>query len=116
MRNTSASLGQYSWNQRTPSPFAAATSSSVWDDSVDKIIGTPSSPAARARASSPSGCRMPCAATGAVTTGAGRRGPSTLVPVVRSVAPVSIRGTMRHRSKAARFARAVAPDPAEPAT
>lgn len=58
---------------------------------------------------------IPCTPTGAVITGAGMLAPSTVVCALRFVAPVSIRGTMRQWSNASRLARAVAPDPAEPA-
>jgi hypothetical protein len=83
---------------------------------VDRIIGSPSSAAARATASSPSGCTIDWTPTGAVITGAGIGVPRTVVDRSRDVAPVSIRGTIRVRSNASRFARAVAPDPAAPAT
>jgi hypothetical protein len=113
---TASSLGQYSWYQRGPSPLAAATSSMVYDDAVESTIGRPRAAAARAVASSPSGCTIDCTPTGATMTGAGIAVPSTVVPRSRTVASRSMRGTMRQRSNASRLARAVAPTPALPAT
>jgi hypothetical protein len=116
LAHTSSSLGQYSWNQRGPSPLAAPISSIEYEAAVDMIIGTPRSAAARAVASSPSGCRIDWTPMGANSTGAGIGVPSTLVASERFVASRSIRGTSRHRSNAARLARAVAPEPAAPST
>ena len=110
-----SSFGQYSWNHLVPSPLASATASIGCEETVDRIIGSPSSAATRATASSPSGCMMPCTPTGAVSTGAGIFVPSTVAVRSRSVAPVSIRGTIRQSSNASRLARYVAPDPAAPA-
>ena len=58
---------------------------------------------------------MPCTPTGAVSTGAGIARPRTVAWGERAVAPVSMRGTIRQWSKASRFARCVAPEPAAPA-
>ena len=72
--------------------------------------------AARADASSPSGCTIACTPIGASTTGAGMAVPSTVVDRSRRPTSRSIRGTIASRSKAARLARAVEPPPALPAT
>ena len=76
----------------------------------------PRAAAARAEASSPSGWTIVCTPTGASRTGAGIAAPSTVVDWSRWLTSRSIRGTMRHRSKAARLARAVEVLPALPAT
>jgi hypothetical protein len=76
----------------------------------------PSSCVTRAAASSASGCTIDCTPIGEVITGAASCWPSTVVVRSRSVAPASMRGTMRQRSKASRLARAVAPVDAAPAT
>ena len=113
---TASSVGQYSWYQRGAVPGASATSSIVCEDAVDSTIGTPSSAAARATASSPSGCMIDITPIGASSSGAGIGVPSTVVDQSRSVVSRSIRGTNPYRSKAARLARIVAPVPAPPAT
>src|SRR5215471_3229942 len=97
LAHTSSSFGQYSWNQRGPSPLAAAISSIEYEAAVDMIIGTPRSAAARAVASSPSGCTIDWTPIGASSTGAGISVPSTVVARER-------------------FVRAVAPELAAPAT
>ncbi len=114
--HTSGSFGQYSWNQRGPGPDAAATSSMLVEEAVDITIGSPSPAAAFAVARSASGCTIDCTPTGASTTGAGSVSPSTVVDSSRSVASVSMRGTIAQRSNASRLALLVAPDPAPPAT
>ncbi len=114
--HTSGSLGQYSWNQRGPSPFSFATSSRTNDDTVDSAMPMPSSCRHPCGRRSASGCTIDCTPIGEVITGALSSLPSTVVVRSRWVEPVSMRGTMRHRSNASRFARAVAPEPAEPAT
>jgi len=116
LAHTSSSFGQYSWNQRGPSPLAAAISSIEYEAAVDMIIGTPRSAATRAVASSPSGCTIDWTPIGASSTGAGISVPSTVVARERFVASRSMRGTRRHLSNAARLARAVAPELAAPAT
>ena len=63
------------------------------DEAVDTTIGTPSPAAARAVASSPSGCRIDCTPTGASSTGAGIDVPSTVVDQSLAVLSRSIRGT-----------------------
>ena len=110
---TASSVGQYSWYQR--GPLGSAISSSVCDAAVEATTGSPSAAAARAEASSPSGCRIDCTPIGASSSGAGIRVPSTLVDQSRAVLSRSIRGTNPWRSNAARLARIVAPDPAPPA-
>jgi hypothetical protein len=113
---TASSVGQYSWYHRGPSPDASATSSMECDDAVDSTIGTPSSAAARATASSPSGCTIDITPMGASRSGAGIGVPSRVVDQSRPVVSRSIRGTIPYRSNAARLARIVAPPPAPPAT
>ncbi len=88
----------------------------VCDAAVDSTIGTPSSAAARAVASSPSGWTIDCTPMGASSSGAGIAVPSTVVDQSRTVVSRNIRGTRPYRSNAARFARIVAPEPAPPAT
>jgi hypothetical protein len=53
---------------------------------------------------------------GAIRNGDGSVRPNRSTPVSRSATSRSIRGTIRPRSNAARFARMVAPVPAPPAT
>jgi hypothetical protein len=79
-------------------------------------IGTPIAAAARATAGSPSGWTIERTPIGASSTGAGIAVPSTVTE--RSVLETSrsIRGTILQCSKAARLARAVDSEPAEPAT
>src|SRR5215468_5934120 len=99
----SLSLGQYSWNQRCPSPLAAATSSIVHDAAVDKIIGTPAAAAALATATSPSGWASLSTPTGPSMIGAASSAPSTVLANDAVLTSVSIRGTIRHRRNAAAF-------------
>ena len=79
-------------------------------------IGTPTLAAARAAADSPSGWTIDRTPTGASASGAGIAVPSTVTDMSLAVTSRSMRGTRRHASNAARFARAVDSDPAEPAT
>ncbi len=74
-------------------PEAAAISSSVCDAAVEATIGRPSPAAARAVASSPSGCRIDCTPIGASRSGAGIAVPSTVVDQSRAVLSRNIRGT-----------------------
>ena len=113
---TSRSRGQYSWYQRRPAPFAAATSSIVNEETPLRIRGTPVAAAARATASSPSAWRMPWTPIGASSTGAARRAPSMSTDRSRCSTSTSMRGTIRQRRKASRFARIVSSEPAPPAT
>jgi hypothetical protein len=113
---TASSVGQYSWNQRGPSPDASATSSMLCEDAVDSTIGSPSPAAARATPGSASACRIDSTPIGASSSGAGIAVPSTVVDQSRAVVSRSIRGTNPYRSNAARLARIVAPCPAPPAT
>ena len=77
--------------------------------------GTPTSAAARAIASSPSGWASVCTPIGASSTGAGSSVPSTVRASVRSETSRSIRGAIRQWSNASRLARIVLPRPAPPA-
>ena len=86
------------------------------DAAQDSTIGRPRPAAARATARSASGCTMPSTPTGASSTGAGSAVPQTSVPRSRAVTPRNIRGSSRHRSKAARLAAIVRSEPAPPAT
>jgi hypothetical protein len=78
--------------------------------------GTPRAAAARAAASSASGWTIDCTPTGASISGAGIAVPSTVVLRSRAETSRSIRGTIRRRSNASRFARIVCSAPAPPAT
>ena len=78
--------------------------------------GSPSAAAARADAISPSGCRIVCTPTGASITGAGISVPRTVVRRSRRDTSRSMRGTIRQRRNASRFARIVSPLPAPPQT
>ena len=60
---------QYNWNHLLPSPFSLATSSIERDDALLMISGTPTFLAARAVASSASGCRIPWTPIGARRSG-----------------------------------------------
>ncbi len=86
------------------------------DAAVLRIDVSPSAAAARATASSPSGCTIDCTPTGASITGAGIAVPSTDTPRSRVSTSRSIRGTISQRSNASRFARIVFSVPAPPAT
>ncbi len=112
---TARSFGQYSWNQRWPSPLASATSSIAVQDAVLSTMGTPQAAAALATATSPPGCAMPSTPTGASSNGTARSAPSTVLAYDGLLTSVSIRGTIRQRRNASRFSRAVSPDPALPA-
>jgi hypothetical protein len=79
-------------------------------------MGTPVAAAARATATSASGCTIDCTPTGASITGAGMAVPSTVVPRSRRLTSRSILGTIRQRRKASRLARIVSSAPAPPAT
>ena len=90
--------------------------SSIDDEAaVERQKGISSAAAARAAASSPSACAIESTPIGARRNGAGDCVPSTSTERSRCVLPVSIRGLMRRRSKASRFARIVASPPAPPA-
>ena len=78
-------------------------------------IGSPTAAAARAVASSPSGCMIDWTPTGASPTGAGAGVPSTVVDRSRAETSRSIRGTIRHRRNASTLARIVSSVPAPPA-
>ena len=78
--------------------------------------GSPSAAAARADASSASGCTIDCTPTGASISGAGIAVPSTVVAGRAAETSRSIRGTIRQRSNASRFACIVRSAPAPPAT
>ena len=71
--------------------------------------------AARAAATSPSGCAIERTPIGARKNGTGDGVPSTSTDVSRSALPESIRGFSRRRSNASRFARIVLSLPAPPA-
>ena len=93
------------------------TSSIACEAAVDTTIGTPRSAAARATASSPSGCTIDSTPTGASITGAGIDVPSSVVTWLRAAGmPRSIRGTNRQWANASRLASAVSSLPAEPST
>jgi hypothetical protein len=94
--------------------LAAATCSIVRELAVLIMYGIPTAAAAAADAASPSGCRMPCTPTGATSTGAVNDAPKTFVEIERFVASRSMRGTMRQRLSALRFAASVEHVPAEP--
>ena len=76
----------------------------------------PSAAVASATASSAPGRMIESAPIGAVRTGADRAVPSSSVARSRSTTSRSIRGSIRQRSNAATFARAVDSPPALPAT
>jgi hypothetical protein len=79
------------------------------------ISGSPSSPAARAEASSPSGCTSVCTPIGASSRGAGIAVPSSSVARLREErSRESTLGTIRQRLNASRFARMVSSEPAPP--
>ena len=75
----------------------------------------PVAAAARAAATSPSGCAIVRTPTGARKNGDGARVPSTSTERSRTVLPASMRGRSRRRSNASTFARTVASPPAPPA-
>ena len=83
---------QYSWNQRCPDPFASATASRDRDETVLRIMGTPTSWAAAAVASSPSGCTIPCTPIGARKSGEGYVMPKMVVCPTR-LTPVRLKLT-----------------------
>ena len=75
----------------------------------------PSAAAARVTAHSASGCTWPSNPTGAVSAGAVIGVPSTVVERSRSMTVRSMRGTIRQRAKASRFAATVRSLDAPPA-
>ena len=77
--------------------------------------GSPTAAAARAVANSPSGCTRLWTPTGANPSGAGSSVPSTVTERSREPTSRNIRGTIRHRRKAASLARIVSSLPAPPA-
>ena len=77
--------------------------------------GTPADAAAFATPVSASSCAIESTPTGARKNGAAERMPSTSTEMSQTALPASIRGRMRQRSNASRFARTVASDPAPPA-
>ncbi len=81
-----------------------------------KVIVSPTAAAARATASSPSGSSIDCNPIGASATGAGIRVLSTVTARSRAETSRSIRGTIRQRRNASRFARTVVSRPAPPRT
>ena len=95
--------------------MASAMSSIVDEAAVERQKGRPRAAAARATAISPSSWAIESTPIGASRNGAGDCVPSTSTERSRWVLPVSMRGLMRRRSKASRFARIVASLPAPPA-
>ena len=82
---------------------------------VDSVIGTPSAPAARTVAISPSGCARRWYAIGATATGIASGWPSAVVVSDGWSTPTSMRGLSLTRSNAARLPRSVVSSPAPPA-
>ena len=80
------------------------------------MYGTEVASAAAAIARSLSSATSAPAPTGARSSGARSAVPATVVVRSRSVTPCAMRGTMAHRSNAARLLRIVRPSPAPPAT
>ena len=78
--------------------------------------GTPAAAAARAVASSPSGCMSPCAATGAIATGMLAAAPSSVVAAVTPETSIRTRGRSVRRRHAARLSASVSSSQAPPAT
>ena len=76
----------------------------------------PTPAAARAIASSPSGCTVRWNAVGATNSGIELSVPRTVVAVVTSETSTSIRGRRIQRSNAARFSRSVHSSFAPPVT
>ncbi len=79
------------------------------------MYGTPSSAAAFPMCTSAFGWASAPAPTGAKSTGAESFWPNSSISVVRSLTSRSTRGTIAHRSSAARLAAMVRPSPAPPA-
>jgi hypothetical protein len=78
--------------------------------------GIPAADAARAVASSPSGCSSPCAAIGATATGIAQGVRSIVVAVVTRATSTSTRGRRRRRRQAASFSARVVSSHDPPAT
>ena len=93
----------------------AATCSIVDEEALERTYGVPVAAAARATASSPSGCAIVSTPTGARKIGVGECVPSTSTERSRTMLPASMRGRSLRRSNASRFARIVASPPAPPA-
>jgi hypothetical protein len=74
---------------------------------VDTTIIVPAAAAARAVASSPSGCAIRCDAIGATMSGRAIGWPSTVVASETCETSTSIRGTSHQRAQAARLPRNV---------
>ena len=90
---------------------AAATSSGLAVENVERQKAEPAAAAARARPSSPSGCAIRWYATGATTTGEPTGWPSTVVAVETASIPQRTRWRRRHEPNAATLRRASAPRP-----
>ena len=82
---------------------------------VERAMVRPRAAAARAVASSPSGCASRCSDMGATITGAGQRRPSTETDASRSVMGTITRGLKRQRRKAAWLSASVTSSAAAPA-
>ena len=83
--------------------------------SVDRHIAVPTAAAARAIATSPSGCATRWNATGATISGIDSDSPSTVVWVVQPATSTSTRGRSCQRRYASTFQRRVSSSPAPPA-
>ena len=95
--------------------MTAAQSSIDREAWFEKIIGTPSAAAALATATSASRWASSSTPIGAVRNGVGSRRPKSSTDRSRSETSRIIRGTIRRRSNAARFASIVPSRPAPPA-
>ncbi len=96
-------------------PEAAATSSRSSNAVLETTMTVPARAAARAVASSPSGCACFWYAHGATSTGNAISVPGTDVDGSTGHAPVSIRGRITQSSNARRFSARVHSSPAPPA-
>ena len=95
---------------------AARTSATVLPAPARTVITVPHAPAARAVATSPSGCAHTCVPAGGTMTGKDMRWPSTVVDRSRSVTSARKRGRTAIASNASRLRRTVISSPAPPAT
>ncbi len=103
---------QYIW--KNVCGFAATTSSIGLLANADSPIATPRAAAARATATSPSGCTA-CTPVGLIRTGIDMAWPITVTPMFRSLARPAVCGAKPSSAKAAMLSSTVRPR-SEPAT
>ena len=113
------SLNTYSWNQMSSWPdarAAAARSSIEVVDMVDSVYGRLRRPAARATATSPSGCIIRVQPVGAMASGMESARPNNCVPVSTPATSTSSLGRNRHPRNARALPAMLSSSSAAPST